>query len=177
MFVLITFFCFAQKDSRLVVNRIGNKGASKPLSVEYEENPAHKGRSEVGTIIPIRKGRVQIVGARLLINKISMPDTALFILNIYEVKERHPTSNGLYRPVKIAGKIVEGQLNVDLSGYNIYASEDFLLAFSWPDGEGKISFGAGMGGSRSYHRVDNGEWERLPMMKLGFSVTVISKRD
>jgi hypothetical protein len=175
LFVLSSLFCFGQASKQ--VNRVGNKGTSKPLSVEYEGNPAHKGRSEVGTIISIRKGPVQVIGARFLINKISLPDSAVFVLNIYEIENGRPTANGLYRPVKISGKVEKGELNVDLSGCDIKAHEDFLLALSWPSGQGNISFGAGMVGSRSYHRIGDGEWERVPMMKLGFSATVVRKRD
>jgi hypothetical protein len=177
LLVCISLICFSQRDTKQGVNRIGNRGTSKPLSVEYEGNPDHKGMHEVGTIISVRKGPVRVIGARILINKISLPDTAVFILNIYKVKDGRPTADGLYRPVKVPGKVEKGQLDVDLTGYDINADEDFLLALSWADGRGNISFGAGLGGSRSYHRIDNGEWERVPMMKLGFSATIVKGSD
>jgi hypothetical protein len=173
LFLSVFSLCIAQKDS---TKRIGNKGINKPLSVEYFGNPEHNGRNEVGTLVSIRKGPLHIVGARFLINSISMPDTALFFVNIYEVKDGLPTKNGLYRPVKITGEVRKGQLNVDLTGFNIIESEDFLLALSWPAQYGNISFGGSLHGKRSFHRSDNGEWERLPMMKLGFSALALGSK-
>src|SRR6476661_7236388 len=120
LFLLVYSFGIAQK---VATKRIGNKGINKPLSVEYTGNPAHNGRSEVGTLVSIRKGPLHIIGARFLINSISIPDTALFILNIYEVKNGLPTKNGLYRPVKIGKGVKKGVLNVDLADYNIRESK------------------------------------------------------
>jgi len=171
LFLFVSFHCLAQTDSLQVVKRVGNMGVNKPLSIEYGGNPEHQGHSEVGTIISIRKGPVHVVGARFIINKISLPDTAVLTVNIYEVKDGKPTANGLYRPVKITGAVKEGQLNVDLTGYNIIMSDDFMLALSWSSGRGSISFGGGMHGGRSFHRNDNQEWERAPM-KLGFSALI-----
>jgi len=37
----------------------------------------------------------------------------------------------------------------------------------------RIGFGGGLSGNNSYQRVDNGAWDKLPMMKLGFYADVM----
>jgi hypothetical protein len=171
LFSLVSFFCYGQKES---FYRIGNKGAVKPLSVQYERHPMHHGTSEAGTIMKVRKGRVRILGARFIVNKMSFTDTGAFALNLYEVKDGRPTANVLYGPIKV-GVVKTGLNDIDLGHYNISSFEDFFLALSWTGvpGGSKIDFGSGMHGNRSFHRADtSGEWERVPLMKLAFSVVV-----
>ena len=175
IFTLVAFTCVAQKRSQQTFYRIGNTGSVKPLSVQYEKDTRHHGTFEVGTLIPVRRGRVNVVGARFIVNKMSFADTGAFSLKLFEVKDGRPTQHVIYGPFKV-GIVKTGLNDIDLTHYDINLFKDFFLALSWTDvpGGSKIDFGSGMHGNRSFHRVDtSGEWEKLPLMKLGFSAVVI----
>jgi hypothetical protein len=150
------------------------------LTIDYETDPVHCGCLEAGTMISVYKRPVRVVGARFNIKRITFPDTSAFSLNIYQVKDDHPTTKTLYGPIKFWGKVKNGVIDVNLFSHDIQLNEDFFLALQWSDPKNpqRISFGGSLIRGKSFHRFDSSsEWEKVPLMTLGFSVVVLSDKD
>ena len=64
---------------------------------------------------------------------------------------------------------------MNVEKYNIAVRDDFFLSLQWRESKdpARIGFGGGLSGNNSYQRVDNGAWDKLPMMKLGFYADVM----
>ncbi|MBL7699207.1 MAG: hypothetical protein JNK79_13665 [Chitinophagaceae bacterium] len=177
LYGMLSFWCFSQEDSSKFMNTIGNNGTVKLLSVAYEVNHDH-GHFETGTIVRVCSGPLRVVSAKFLIRSFTTADT--FNVNFYKVENDRPATRVLRGPIPVYGRNGKGALNVDLTKDSITMNEDFFIAISKSGGEGveRIEFLAGFAGNKSFHRYDvTGEWEKIPVLKPGFSVKVASDKD
>ena len=170
---LTLLFCnnsFAQHTESIV----GNKGKNKPLTVDYETNVDSSFIHEVGTVMNIKSPAI-ITKANFVINSNNYPDSLQFTINVYNLKNGKPDSSLLPEPVTATTAMKRGTLSVDLKKYNVIVDDDFFLSLEWKEGHprDKVGFGGGMSGNISYHRIKGkSEWEKVPMMKLGFYANV-----
>ena len=165
--ILCSAFSFSQTE------RVGNRNNS--LTVDYESNDIHQGLFEVGTVMHIKKSPALIRYVNFVIKTNNYKDSIDFQINIYSLKNGKPGVSLLKDPIILTSNMKKGVLTMDIGKYNIYVKDNFFLALQWKEGKDpeRIGFGGGLSGNKSYQRVDNGEWDKLPLMNLGFYADVV----
>ena len=171
LLLITAMLCFANSYSQKA--RVGNRTNS--LTVDYQGNDKHEGLVEVGTVMHIQKSPALIRYVNFVIKANNYKDSIDFNINIYSLKNGLPEAGLLKEPITVTSKMKKGVLTLNVEKYNIYVKDDFFLALQWKEGKNpeRIGFGGGTSGNKSYHRVDNGEWDKLPIMKLGFFADVL----
>lgn len=165
--ILCSAFSFSQME------RVGNRNNS--LTIDYQGNDNHPGLYEIGTVMHIQKSPALIRYVNFVIKANNYKDSIDFQINIYSLKNGKPEESLLKDPITVTSSMKKGVLTMDIGKYNLYVKDDFFLALKWKEGKNpeRIGFGGGLSGNKSYQRVDNGEWNKLPTMNLGFYADVV----
>ncbi len=171
LLLFASMLCFSSSFSQMA--RVGNRTNS--LTVDYQSNDTHQGLFEVGTVMHIQKSPALIRYVNFVIKANNYKDSIDFNITIYSLKNGKPDSSLLKEPITVTSHMKKGVLTLDIGKYNIYVKDDFFLALKWKEGKDRerIGFGGGLSGYKSYQRVDNGEWDKLPLMNLGFNADVL----
>ncbi len=159
----------------LPVKILGNTTTSNFISVGL---PLKFLGSEVGVKINLGKNPVilkkfsfNISGNRL--------DTAVFRMNIYDIKKGLPFENILHKNILIHVGKQTGLYTVNLTDYKLEMKGEIFLSLEWIEGSssalepGAIFLSAGFLNSSTWHRITSqGEWKKAPGLGVGLNLEV-----
>jgi pimeloyl-ACP methyl ester carboxylesterase len=159
----------------LPVKILGNTTTSNFISVGL---PLKFLGSEVGvrinlgkTPVLLKKFSFNVSGNRL--------DTAVFRMNIYNIKKGLPFDNVLQKNILIHVGKQTGLYTVDLTEYRLEMKGEIFLSLEWIEGSsaamgnGAIFLSAGFLNSSTWHRVTSqGEWKKAPGLGVGLNVEI-----
>ncbi len=159
----------------LPVKILGNTTTSNFISVGL---PLKFLGSEVGVKINLGKNPVllkkfsfNVSGNRL--------DTAIFRMNIYNIKKGVPFDNILQKNILVHVGKQTGLYTIDLTDYKLKMKGDIFLSLEWIEGSstnlepGAIFLSAGFLNSSTWHRTTSqGEWKKAPGLGVGLNLEV-----
>jgi predicted dienelactone hydrolase len=159
----------------LPVKILGNTTTSNFISVGL---PLKFLGSEVGVKINLGKNPVilkkfsfNVSGNRL--------DTAVFRMNIYNIKNGLPFENVLQKNILVHVGKQTGLYTVNLTDYKLEMKGEIFLSLEWIEGSssalgtGAIFLSAGFLNSSTWHRITSqGEWKKAPGLGVGLNLEV-----
>ncbi len=152
----------------------GNKTRSKLMRAHIGSNALG---SELGVKINLKNRPAFLESFHTYILNNTF-DSVTFRLNIYSKEDGLPKENILQESILVKTAIKEGPLKVDLSGYNIFLDEDFIITLEWiakypKEGAGFLGFPVGLLNSAIIARLaSQGEWRKYKGFGVGFYVTL-----
>jgi len=153
---------------------LGNTTRSKFMSGGFSSNDLG---AEAGTLIKIKKKvtTLEKVSFHISYNKL---DSIKVRLNIYTIKGGKPAENILPQNIILElGTKQTGNIEVDLSKYDLEVKDDILIALQLIEGKGdlrsNIFISAGLLGPSTYYReASHAYWKIYNGLSLGINVTV-----
>ena len=158
----------------LKIKVLGNTTRSKFMSGGFSSNELG---AEAGTRIKIRKrpAYLEKVSFHLSYNKL---DSIKIRLNIYAMNDGKPAENILPENIilRLRDKQV-GNVEVDLSKYDLMVKDDILIALQLVEGKGdfrsSVFISASMLGNPTYYReASHSTWKVYKGLSIGINVTV-----
>ena len=149
---------------------LGNNTESQSTTIGFTSG---KLGNEVGIVIKIRKSPTFIKSFQAsVVSKDNNP--VKLRLNFYSVKDGMPDKLIQDKNIIVSAPIQNGKLVVDLQKYNIVAEDDFFVSLEWiEDDSGKIEFsGSVFKGAIIVRGTSQGDWEKIGMFGIGFTVRV-----
>jgi len=153
---------------------LGNKNKSHLFTADES---AQQLGNEFGTLIKV-KHRGLLEQLRFHIVSTTY-DSLVFRVNIYDVVNGYPCNNILKEQIVIRPNLKSGNVMIDLSDYNIYLDEDFVICLEnikkLGDDKSKFILSLGVVNNPSFFRPSSqGKWEmiKLKNMKIGFGLNV-----
>lgn len=133
--------------------------------------------SEFGTLIKVkRRGLLEQIRFHLVSTKL---DSVAFRVNIYDVVDGFPCHNLLKEPIYIRPNIKSGDVVFDISDYNIYLEDDFVICLEnirkFGDKTYHYYLSAGILNNPSFGRpTSQGKWRKsqFQKMKIGIGLNV-----
>ncbi len=162
-------------EKTLPVKILGNTTTSNFVSVGL---PLKFLGSEVGVKINLGKKSVMLKKFSFNVSGNRL-DTAVFRMNIYDVRNGVPFENVLQKNILIPVGKRTGLYMIDLSEYKIEMKGEILLSLEWIEGSssssgnGAIFLSAGFLNSSTWHRITSqGEWKKAPGLGVGLNIEV-----
>ena len=129
--------------------------------------------AELGTLIKL-KNRALLEQIRFHIIKTTL-DSLVLRVNIYDVVNGLPCNNLLKEPIIIRARNVVGDVNVDLSDYNIVIDDDFVICLEnfkeLGNSKSEIYISAGVFNNPSYSRLGSqGKWYKVRFKKVNVGI-------
>ena len=110
-------------------------------------------------------------------------DTAVFRLNIYNMRNGEPFENILHRNILIPVGKQTGKYTLNLNDYKLVLNGDVLLSLEWIEGSssgrghGVIFLSAGFLNSATWHRLTSqAAWKKATGLGVGFNVLIQTPR-
>ncbi|HXB43709.1 MAG TPA: carboxypeptidase-like regulatory domain-containing protein, partial [Puia sp.] len=155
--------------------KIGNSSTSKFISFGF---PLKFLGSEIGIKISLGKKPVLLNDFSFTVSENRL-DTAIFRLNIYNLKNGLPFENIMGQNVFAYVGKKPGTYRINLIQYNIRMKGDIFIALEWIQGAsaipktGAIFLSAGLLSSSTWHRqTSEAEWKKFAAIGVGFNVSV-----
>ncbi len=161
------------KANKTKITVLGNATTTKKVTAGFKRNALG---SEIAVKLKIKSPDTQI--RRFFLNIVQNPiHDPVFRLNVYAVSPSGaPGENLLKQNVIIEPGAKEGLISVDLSGYNIFVSDDVFISVEWIKDLGdasKLTFSTKLFGSTTYFRnASQGKWEKLESAGVGLHAEV-----
>ncbi len=163
----------SKKVSRL--KTIGNTTTSKFVSIGL---PLKFLGTEIG--VKIRLGKNPVILKRFSFNiSDNRLDTAVFRMNIYNLKNGVPFENILQKNVIVPVGKQKGLYTVNLIPYKLEMKGDIILSLEWIEGSysgagnGAIFLSASFLSSATWHRITSqGEWKKATGLGVGLNMEV-----
>ncbi len=162
-------------QKKLEVRTLGNKTTSTFVSVGL---PLKFLGSEIGVRINIGKKPVLIKTFSFNISD-SRLDTAVFRMNIYQIKNGIPKDNILQKNILVTVGKKKGKYIIPLSDYKLLVKGDILISLEWIEGSvsgastGALYLSAAFLNSPTWHRVTSqGKWKKANGLGVGFNIEV-----
>jgi CarboxypepD_reg-like domain/BAAT / Acyl-CoA thioester hydrolase C terminal len=159
----------------LPIKIVGNTTTSKFISVGL---PLKFLGSEVGVKIQLGKHPVILKKFSFNVSDTRL-DTAVFRMNIYNLKNGIPFENILHKNVLIPVGKQTGLYTINLTEYKLEMKGEILLSLEWIEGSssastnGAIFLSAGFLNSNTWHRITSqGEWKKAPGLGVGLNMEV-----
>lgn len=159
----------------LPVKILGNTTTSNFVSVGL---PLKFLGSEVGVKINLGKKPVMLKKFSFNVSGNRL-DTAVFRMNIYDIRNGIPYENVLQNNILIRLGKQTGLYSVDLTPYKMKMNGEILLSLEWIGGSsatvgnGAIFLSAGFLNSSTWHRITSqGEWKKAPGLGVGLNIEV-----
>ena len=134
--------------------------------------------SETGIKINLGKHPVFIKNFSFNINENRL-DTAVFRMNIYNIKKGKPFQNILAQNILVKIGNQKGKFALNLSDYNLVMQGEILLSLEWIEGavarknNGAIFLSAGFLNSSTWHRLTSqSSWKKATGLGVGFNLEV-----
>jgi pimeloyl-ACP methyl ester carboxylesterase len=106
-------------------------------------------------------------------------DTAVFRLNIYNIKHGAPFENILHQSILVPVGKQTGKYTLDLKSYKLILDGEVLVSLEWIQGSSKskgngvIFLSAGFLNSATWHRLTSqADWKKATGLGVGFNVVV-----
>ncbi|MDI1254789.1 MAG: carboxypeptidase-like regulatory domain-containing protein [Flavobacterium sp.] len=147
-------------------NPIGKKGMSAGFIKNLPGN-------EIGIPVKIKKSPTYIEAFHAMVAYNNYKDLK-FRINFYDLKDGKPNNTILTENIIATSNIKNGELTIDLSGYNIVAESDFFMSIELIEnlGEGGLHFLVDEDGPRIMSRAaSHGKWIQQEDVSFGFTVT------
>lgn len=154
--------------------KVKSKGKEKTGKILAVGSRIVQPGAELGVLIK-NNHKVKIDGMGLYNPFSKMKDSLTIRVNIYAAKNRMPEQNLLSENILVDLLIDNGINLVDLSNYNIWLEDDFIISYELID-LNKNTLGPQIGGSFSgpkafFREASQGDWKTFPMnASVGISV-------
>jgi carboxypeptidase-like protein len=159
------------KRKKLQTGTLGNIPAKKTESAGFEKNILG---NEMGVVIKLKRKPAYIKAFHAMVD-FNRYRELKFRLNFYDVKDGLPNNSILSENIIVTSEIKRGQLDVDLTDYNLWAEGDFFVSIELIEemGEGGLHFLADYKGTPVITRAaSQGKWNtRNDGLSFGFWVT------
>ncbi|AWI25128.1 carboxypeptidase-like regulatory domain-containing protein [Flavobacterium pallidum] len=159
------------KNKKLQTNTLGNIPGKKTESAGFEKNILG---NEMGVTIKLKRKPTYIKAFHAIID-FNRYRELKFRLNFYDIKDGLPNNSILSENIIVDTEIKKGQLDVDLTDYNIWAEGDFFVSIELIEemGESGLHFLADYKGTPVITRAaSQGKWNtRNDKLSFGFWVT------
>lgn len=153
---------------------LGNDTKSTSVSAGFTKNNLG---AEIGLKLNIKHPQTHILKLMFNISSNSINQLPLFRCNIYNLdKKGFPKDNILTQNIIIEPKEMTGFVEVDLSSYQIFVSEDVIISIEWikdlGDAKG-LSFSTKLIGTGTYFRqTSQDKWEKVNSIGVGLHAQV-----
>lgn len=150
---------------------LGNENNSRAIAAGFFSNDLG---SELGVIMNIKRSPtfIENVNINLASNTVG---TAKFRLNIYNMKKGEPDTIILKEPIFVITDQKSGTITVDLSKYNLYVENDFLVSIEWIENydDKKLYFCSGLINSNClYRKASQDAWHNAKPVGIGINCKV-----
>ncbi|HEY4936401.1 MAG TPA: hypothetical protein VII44_07465, partial [Puia sp.] len=153
----------------------GNRTTSNFISIGL---PLKFLGSETGIILHLGRKPVLLKSFSFNISDNRL-DTAVFRLNIYNIKNGAPFENILHQNILVPVGKQTGKYTLNLNDYKLVLDGDVLLSLEWIEGSsmrsgnGAIFLSAGLLNSATWHRLTSqAEWKKATGLGVGFNVLI-----
>ena len=150
---------------------LGNTLGSKTVSAGFVNNVLG---NEIGIKIRINKKPTFIESFQVVVDYNKFANLK-FRINIYNLKKGLPHENILIENIIVTSQIKKGLMTIDLSEYNLMATDDFFISIELIEqlGAGGLRFLADYNGTPIITRAaSQGKWNKQGSLSFGFSVVV-----
>lgn len=133
--------------------------------------------NEFGTLIKVKhRGLLEEIRFHIVSTTF---DSLVFRINIYDVVNGYPCNNILKEPIVIRPNIKTGDVMIDISDYNIFLEDDFVVCLEnikkMGDANSKLYLPIGIVNNPSFRRPSSqGKWQMVQFkkIKIGFGLNV-----
>lgn len=152
---------------------VGNTSNNKNIQAGFANNNLGH---EVGVWMKIKKRPTYIESVSFSIAQCTY-DSIFYRLNIYKIEKRRPSENILKEPIYLsfAKEDLTERMEVDLTPYNIYVEDDFMVSLEIVKnlGEGELNFSAVIFKAKAFFRfTSQSKWEKAPGISIGVSAKI-----
>ncbi|WP_298149770.1 carboxypeptidase-like regulatory domain-containing protein [Flavobacterium sp.] len=159
------------KKKKMTTGILGNVPARKTESAGFVNNVLG---NEIGVPIKLKKKPTYLKSFHAMID-FNRYRELKFRLNFYDLKDGLPNNSLLSENIIVTSTLKKGQLDVDLTPYNIWAEGDFFVSIELIEGlgEGGLHFIADYKGTPVITRAaSQGKWNADPADGLSFAFWV-----
>ncbi len=160
------------KGRKLKDGVLGNVVKSNTMVIEFI---TEKLGYELGIIAKIKRKPTVVKSLSFSIVE-SQFDSLRFRVNFYDLKDDLPNEIINSSPIIFTTKIKKGNIDVDLSQYNLIMTEDFFVSVEWIENpirtDKKLIYNFSLFGSKTFAReASQSKWQKMPIC-IGLNLKV-----
>jgi hypothetical protein len=151
--------------------RFGNNSKSEIMRASFSK--ANSLGAQLGTMIKIKKKHCRLKEFSFNIINNSF-DSLTFRLNIYTISKNIPDNNLLNNDIVFKIYQSKGLFTINLEEYSVFVKEDVIICLELLElfgaDDSKFDIPASVGGISYFRLASQDKWNRLKMIKLGYSI-------